>query len=88
MNININDNMSEDLKAAIKYLEKRNVSLDEKLDEYDGELAKLIKKDSSTNVIKENDIITGDIDLSNINKMFEDSIIETNTKVTDIDELF
>ncbi len=88
MNININDNMSEDLKTAIKYLEKRNVSLDEKLDEYDGELSKLIKKDSSTNVIKENDIITGDIDLSNINKMFEDSIIETNTKVTDIDELF
>lgn len=88
MNININDNMSEDLKTAIKYLEKRNVSLDEKLDEYDRELSKLIKKDSSTNVIKENDIITGDIDLSNINKMFEDSIIETNTKVTDIDELF
>ena len=70
--IPVNDNMPEDLKAAINYLNSKNISLDDKLDDEDEDI-----------VLASEDEFSGEDD--EIDESVSDNSVGGNADSSDID---
>ncbi len=83
--IAIDDNMSEDLKFAINYLNERNISLDDKIEvHYDDD------DDEDENDSDDFNGMISDVEDSDIldDEGEEDEIIEQEVDTSDLDSLF
>lgn len=99
--IAINDNMPEELKAAISYLNENNVGLSQTIEGADDPI-EFIDDESegstftgqeTNNDIEENfdvddDEVDTDLTLEDVNKLMEDCIEEDNLDTSELDSIF